>query len=85
MPDVIYLLKDRMVHTHIKNGTIASNGAWHFQALGEGLIDYVVLLKLLRDAGYTGYLSVECLGPQAAETPGETARRDFENLNYCLS
>jgi len=85
MPDVIYLLKDRMVHTHIKNGTMDSNGAWHFQALDEGLIDYVVLLNLLRDAGYTGYLSVECLSPQAAEMPGETARRDFEDLNYCLS
>ena len=84
MTEVIHVLKDRMVHTHLKNGTIDSNGAWHFQALDEGLLDYAALLRLLRDAGYTGYLSIECLSPQAAEMPGETARKDFEILSDYL-
>jgi sugar phosphate isomerase/epimerase len=84
MTEMIPVLRDRMVHTHIKNGHIDSKGGWHFQALDRGLIDYVMLLRLLRDVGYTGYLSIECLSPQAAEMPSETARRDFEILNSYL-
>lgn len=84
MTEIIPVFGDRMYHTHIKNGYIDSKGGWHFQALDKGLIDYIMLLRLLRDAGYTGYLSIECLSPQAAEMPSETARRDFEILNFYL-
>ena len=83
MTDVIRVPKNRIYHTHIKNGHIDSEGEWRFQSLDEGLIDYAALLGLLRDAGYDGYLSVECLSPQAQELPAETARSDFETLrNY---
>jgi sugar phosphate isomerase/epimerase len=84
MTEVIHVLEDRMVHTHLKNGTTDSEGTWHFQALDEGNLDYAVLLRLLRDAGYSGYLSIECLSPEAAEMPCETVRRDFEILNDTL-
>ncbi len=84
MTEVIHVLKDRMYHTHIKNGYIDSKGGWHFQALDKGLLDYIALLNLLHDAGYTRYLSIECLSPQAAEKPCETARRDLEILLNAL-
>ncbi|MFH1007959.1 MAG: sugar phosphate isomerase/epimerase [Candidatus Latescibacterota bacterium] len=85
MPEVIRVLGDRMLHTHVKNGTIDANGGWHFEALDTGLIDYAVLLKSVRDAGYTGYLSIECLGGKAAQMPAQTARRDLKILNDCLA
>lgn len=84
MNEVVHVLKDRMYHTHIKNGYIDNQGEWHFQALDEGLIDYRKLLNLLCEVGYNGYLSIECLGPDASEMPVETASRDLMILNHYL-
>lgn len=83
--DVVALLRDRMYHTHVKNGYIDTDERWHFQALDRGLLDYAVVLKLLQDAHYSGYLSVECLGPPARTAPVETARRDLTILERCLT
>ena len=69
-----------MLHTHLKNGTVDPHGGWHFNALGSGLTDYLEVLRLLRDVGYGGYLSIECLGEAARREPRETARRDLETL-----
>jgi len=84
MAEAIGVLKDRMYHTHIKNGYIDAKGEWHFQALGQGLLDYREVLKLLHDTGYTGYLSIECLSPQAKKMPREVVRRDLEILEGLL-
>ena len=84
MNEVIHVLKDRMYHTHIKNGYIDAEGGWHFQTLDEGLINYPMVLNLLHRAGYAKYLSIECLSSQANERPVETARRDFEILTGYL-
>jgi len=84
MTDVVSMLADRMYHTHIKNGYIDSQGNWHFKALDEGLVDYLEVLRQLRKVGYAGYLSIECLSPQAFKRPVETARRDLEMLHRYL-
>ena len=77
MPEVIPAFGGRIYHTHVKNGSVDPDGGWHFGALDEGLTDYPEVLALLRDAGYDGYLSLECLADGARERPIETARRDL--------
>ena len=84
MPNVISALKGRIYNTHVKNGTIGQDGSWHFHALDTGLTDYSKVLSLLRDVDYTGYLTVECLGPDAKESPFETAKRDLDILRRYL-
>jgi len=81
---VISDLHGRIYNTHLKNGYIDAHGGWHFQALDEGLTDYSLVLQMLRDAGYDGYLTIECLGLDAKEKPIETARRDLEILERYL-
>jgi len=85
MADVIPAVIDRTYHTHLKNGYVDSVGDWHFQALDEGLTDYGVVLRMLQDGGYDGYLSIECLGAEAQRHPVETARRDWEILQRYLA
>jgi sugar phosphate isomerase/epimerase len=80
MPDVIARLGSRTIHVHVKNGTVGENGAWHFGPLDEGLCDYTEVIPRLRAIGYDGYLSVECLGPDAKSDPVSTASRDLRIL-----
>ena len=84
MPQVVSRLQSRTYHTHIKNGHIDAQGNWHFEPLDTGLTNYAELLPLLRDAGYEGYLSLECLGPEAQQFPARTAQRDLAILNRYL-
>lgn len=81
---IISQLEDRIYHTHIKNGYIDSAGGWHFQALDSGLTDYSKVIPMLRDAGYEGYLSIECLSPEAKTEPAKTAKRDLQLLKRYL-
>jgi sugar phosphate isomerase/epimerase len=78
-------LGEHMAHAHVKNGSIDEDGGWHFQRLDEGLTNYDLVLKLLRDSGFDGYLSIECLDPEAQDDPVGVARRDLEILNKYLS
>jgi len=84
MPEAIHALKDRIYNTHVKNGTIGEDGVWHFHALDTGLTNYSDVFSLLREIHYTGYLTIECLGPDARERPVETAKRDLEILRRYL-
>jgi len=70
----------RAFNTHLKNGHIDDHRAWHFQALDTGLLDYTDVLATLRQAGYDGYLTVECLQPEAETHPMATARRNLDML-----
>ena len=74
------LLGERLYNTHVKNGIVAADGSWCFQALDTGLTDYPAVLSSLRSLGYDGHLTVECLQPEAAERPVATARRDRDIL-----
>ncbi|MDP6359061.1 MAG: sugar phosphate isomerase/epimerase [Planctomycetota bacterium] len=85
MPETVSRLKGRIFHTHVKNGFIDAGGGWHFQELDSGITDYSEVLPLLREAGYDGCLSIECLGAETREHPARTARRDFDIINRYLS
>ncbi len=78
-------LASRTYNTHLKNGTIGADGAWHFGALDEGWTDHVLVLSALRDLRYDGPLTIECLDPQARLHPARTARRDLEILKRTLT
>jgi len=85
LPACVEALKDRTYHVHVKNGFIDDAGEWRFGPLDEGWTDYADVLPRLRDTGYDGYLSIECLGPDAAQRPIETARRDLALLKRLLA
>lgn len=70
----------RTFHVHVKNGYIDEGGGWVFTPLDEGWTDYSGILPALEAGDYDGYLSIECLGQDAAEQPEETIRRDREIL-----
>lgn len=82
---VVPALIGRTFNTHVKNGTVDAQGGWHFQALDQGLTDYAQVLPLVAAAGYDGYLTVECLGAEAAAHPREVAHRDLEILRGYLA
>jgi len=84
MSKAIPALQGRMFHAHVKNGRVDGQGGWRFGPLDAGLTDYAEVIALLRQAGYDGYLSVECLGPDAQTHPAETARRDLTILKRYL-
>jgi sugar phosphate isomerase/epimerase len=47
-----------LAHVHLKD-TTGGKGNWDFPACGEGTVDFVRVLQILDDAGYTGPYSVE--------------------------
>ena len=83
--DAVPKVAHRMINAHVKNGELGQDGAWLFGRLDTGLTDYAELLPMLCDVGYGGYLAIECLGPDAAEQPVDTARRDLSILRGYLS
>ena len=53
---------DQIVHVHIKDGFDRKDPEWHdwqYTCLGEGSIPIGSILKLLQNAGYQGYYSLE--------------------------
>lgn len=85
MSCVMDAFRGRMYNTHLKNGYIDKAGGWHFQALNEGAIDNQEILRMLHDAEYDGYLTVECLEPEAQDKPVETAIRDLKIIKHYLA
>ena len=82
---VVRELLPRTVNTHLKNGYVDADGGWRFRALDDGLTDYDLVLGLLHEAEYRGYLTIECLGPEAQARPLETAGRDLGILRRYLA
>ncbi len=54
--ETVYVLKDYIVHTHIKDGRHIPRGEVE---IGKGEVDFERYLKALREIGYTGYLTIE--------------------------
>jgi len=85
-------LGNRLFHVHVKDikrcksaaGPLVAYGEHHFRGefLGEGDVDYRVALRAIVRAGYTGYLSCECM---KKDDPWETARREAEALRRLVA
>lgn len=75
----------RYSHVHIKNAIPQGPGEQpYYGPIDEGMLDLDACLGMLRDSGYDGWLSVECLGPEARQSPQATAARDYAILTRCL-
>jgi sugar phosphate isomerase/epimerase len=84
MRKAVSVLAEHTYNTHLKNGLVGEDGSWQFNALDDGLTDYLAVLSLLRDVDYKGYFTIECLGTDASERPAETAKRDLIILRRYL-
>jgi L-ribulose-5-phosphate 3-epimerase len=51
-------ITSRLAHVHFKD-TVGGKGVWNFGAVGSGTVDFAGVLRILRDAGYDGPISVE--------------------------
>jgi L-ribulose-5-phosphate 3-epimerase len=77
-----------LAHVHLKD-TSGGKGNWDFQALGTGTVDFGRVLEILREAGYSGPLSVELEfsgepWPPLAEVT-DSMRRSREHLESLVS
>ncbi len=67
-------------HVHVKDWSRARSAE---AALGEGEVDYASILRILRDAGYAGWLVIE---RERSEDPlGDTARAAERLIDLCES
>ncbi len=75
----IDILKPRIMHFHIKDAR-RIDGGYEFTNLGEGEMNYIPILKRLKEIGYSGYLSIECLTQDAKDKPREAVKHDYRYL-----
>lgn len=68
MMEVYVPLKEHVVHVHMKNKDLAKDC---FKPVGEGDLDFVPVLRALKDDGYDAYISFE----YSVENPEEIIRK----------
>lgn len=71
-----------IVHTHAKDARVDEHGKRQEVPLGEGWVEWPRYLKLLREAGYDGYLAVE---RETGEDPVGDVKRAVEFLRGQLA
>ncbi len=54
--ETVYVLKDHILHTHVKDGRHIPKGEMR---VGEGEVDFDRYFKALKEIGYNGYLTIE--------------------------
>jgi sugar phosphate isomerase/epimerase len=77
-------ITSQLAHVHLKE-TTGGKGNWNFPAIGDGTVDFVRVIQILRDAGYSGPLSVEIEfagepWPPLAEVD-DAMKRSYEHLS----
>jgi L-ribulose-5-phosphate 3-epimerase len=77
-------ITSRLAHVHLKD-TTGGKGNWNFPAIGDGTVDFARVIEILREAGYSGPLSVEIeFGGEPWPALGEVdaaMRRSYEQLS----
>jgi len=73
-------LSDYTIHTHIKDCIMTDKG-FRFCEIGAGLIDYHKILKILKEKGYAGYLSLEY---EDTSDPERGTRQSLLNLRKIM-
>ena len=74
-------LKDYIVHTHAKDGTMLPDGGHKEYRLGDGGVPYFEYVSTLKYIGYDGYLTIE---REAGETRMEDIRHAVQFLKNIL-
>ncbi|MBS7656922.1 sugar phosphate isomerase/epimerase [Candidatus Bathyarchaeota archaeon] len=73
-------LSDFIIHTHIKDCIMTDKG-YRFCEIGAGLINYNKILKILKEKGYSGYLSLEY---EDTSDPERGTRQSLLNLRKII-
>jgi sugar phosphate isomerase/epimerase len=73
----VYKLKEHIRHVHLED--IAATRVHHHLIPGEGVIDFVDVLKALKAVNYTGWVTIELY--TCHESPADAARLAFERVN----
>jgi len=73
IPDAIRTAGDKLGYFHLADN--------HRHACGTGALNFREILAALKEIGYQGYLSVECLPLPDGET---AARQSLEHIRSCL-
>ena len=74
--DSFEILKPWIKHVHAHDGILGSDGRYDFKTFGEGVCDYGVVVRVLRDSGYDGFVSGEWINwePYDVHLPRELAK-----------
>ena len=76
---------DSVAAVHLKE-TNGEFETWHFPALGEGVVDYPTIFRMLADKGFTGPYTMELEGIRDEElTKADVERRVEKSLEYLRS
>ena len=81
--DVLKILKTYrplIKHVHFKD--ITTSGGW--TAMGAGIIDFPVIVKMLKDTGYAGWIMIEEESPEAEVDPDTATTENGEYLRRSL-
>ena len=68
---------------HVKD-SLFSTASGEYVPMGQGKMDYPPIVERLRSVGYRGYMSVECLYPQAKQDPRCAVAHDLAVLRDLL-
>jgi sugar phosphate isomerase/epimerase len=69
--EAVYILRDHIIHTHIKDARIDDDGERDETPVGQGWIEWSRYLKSYQDIGFTGY---HCIEREAGENRVEETR-----------
>ena len=69
--EAVYILRDHIIHTHIKDSAVRDDSGRHETPVGQGWIEWPRYLKSYRDIGFTGY---HCIEREAGENRVEETR-----------
>lgn len=69
--EAVYILRDHIIHTHIKDSAVEDDSGRHETPVGQGWIDWPRYLKSYQDIGFTGY---HCIEREAGENRVEETR-----------
>ncbi|MBI4556831.1 MAG: sugar phosphate isomerase/epimerase [Candidatus Hydrogenedentes bacterium] len=58
-PDGYELIRDDIIHVHVKDAIVAADGSRPNVFLGMGIVGWEEQLRALKDHGYSGYISLE--------------------------
>ena len=76
---------DSVAAVHLKE-TNGEFETWHFPALGEGVVDYPTIFRMLLDKGFTGPYTMELEGIRGEElTKEDVEKRVEKSLEYLRS
>ena len=69
--EAVYILRDHIIHTHIKDSAVEDDSGRHETPVGQGWIEWPRYLKSYQDIGFTGY---HCIEREAGENRVEETR-----------